>query len=519
MTLSTAVLDPSKMLELRFSASGRLLVSLALIFTGVVSGDDCPQNCTCDFTKDIHNCTDVNTMPQFLHPNKVRALSINSQNITEIKKTDFKGYFSMRHLNLSGGIAAIAEHAFDDMKAHVELINLNNNQLQVIPENLFTNMTRLKTLEINYNKLTRLNGSLFTNLPKLNIIKFELNGISEIGDNVFQNVPNLETVYFFKNKLTEIPFKALQNVPSLKHLFLGFNKITSVGDLDLQYKWLNLTDISLDTNQISDLTVFPKFAPNLGQLDLGFNQFSTISPLAWTNLDSLQELNLNGNKMKGLNAGVFSGLKNLDHIYLRNMPELESIGPRVFTDMKNLRFVDIAVNPKLKQIHEDAFQDTQITSLYLDHNGLTSLSQKLLPLMTLAHISLDNNTWNCDCNLGWILNPNIVYNSSDVKSKIQGLNCSSPAHLKGKSINSLKTSDLVCGPSKSEDYKSRVETGIIVAVVCFVVMSTFAIVMKCRKRIILRVRKYYMYRRFKAADGVFTVGEKDTEMDDENQLL
>ena len=509
------------MFELRIPGSVAHFIRLGMLIVIVVTGDDnaCPQNCSCNFAKESHSCTNVSTIPTFLHPNNVRELTIDSLNLTEIKKTDFQVFWKLKHLNISGGLAAIAEYAFDDMTDTVELINLSDNQLQAIPENLFNNLTRLKHLYFNHNKLTRLNGSVFRNLPKLNIVKFQWNDISEIGDNVFQNVPKLETVYFSENKLTKIPFKALQNVPSLKYLYLTLNQITSVGDRGLPYKWPNLTEITLDSNTISDLTVFPKYAPNLEILNLEFNQFSTISASTWTNLDSLKHLNFNGNKMKTLDAGVFSGLKNVDHLYLRNMPDLESIGPRVFTDMKNLKFIDLAVNLKLKQIHEDAFQDTEITNLYLDHNGLTTLAPKLLPLNSLAHLSLVNNSWNCDCHLRWIVDPNTEYNSSDVKSIVQGLNCSSPTELKGKTIGSLKSSDLICDTGMMENYTSRVTTGVIVAVVCFVVMTTFAIIMKCRKRIMLRVHKYYMYRQFRAGDRVFTVGEKDTDIDDADQLL
>ena len=506
-------------MEQRRSGCAALFIYTVIILVSMITCDECPQNCTCNFAREIHSCANVSAIPNFLHPNNVIELSIASPNLTVIKESDFKGFFKLKQLNISGGRAAIDEHAFDDIKDNVEMINLSDNQLQTIPENVFTNLTRLKYLEFNYNKLTRLNGSLFRNLPKLNIVKFEYNKISDIDDNVFQNVPKLETIYFFNNQLTKIPFKALQNVPSVKYLNMGFNKITSVGDRGIQYQWNDLTDIELDSNQISDMTVFPKYAPNLEFLNLGFNQFSTISASVWTNLDSLKHLNLNGNKMKKLDAGMFCGLENVDYLFLRNMPELETIGARVFSDLKNLSYVDLAYNSKLTQIHDDAFQDTEITSLYLDHSGLTTLSQKVLPFKSLAHLSLANNSWACDCHLRWILDPNTVFNSSYVKSRVQGLNCSSPTKVMGKLIGSLEISDLICVTGKSDDYKSRVETGIIVAVVCFVVMTTFMIIMKCRKRIMLRVHKYYMYRQFRAGDKVFTVGETDNDRDDDDQLL
>lgn len=498
------------------------IIFACFFFICVLAQDKCPKNCSCDSVRYVFNCSQVNTIPSFLHPNNIRVLSINSHNITEIKKSDFQGFYKLQHLNLSDGtIGNIAEHAFADLNATIELIKINNNNLDAIPENVFNNMPRLRTLEINSNRLKRLNGSLFTNLPKLNVIKFERNSIAEVDDKIFRNVPELEIIYYFQNQLTKIPFGALKNVPSLKYLYLGLNNIASVGDVSLDFQWQNLTQIALDSNRISDLTMFPNIAPNLEILDLGFNQFSTISPSAWTNLNSLNKLILNGNKLQSLNAGVFSGLKNLESIFLRNMPKLEYIGPRTFTDMKNLRYVELSTNPKLRSIHEDAFKETEITSLYLDHNNLTTLSEKLLPLETLAHISLTNNSWNCDCTLRWILDPTIVYSSTSVKSKVQSIKCSSPDHLNGTTLISLKTSDLVCRPTKSpENYKSRVQTGIIVAVVCFVVMTTFMIVMKCKKRIMLRVRKYYMYRRFKGNDNVFSIqNERGTAIDDVDELL
>ena len=499
------------------SLSSFLYLSCVLLCSRITSADTadtCPQNCTCNWRKGIVNCSSVNQIPTFRDRSLLHELILSPNNLTELKKDDFVNFTKLKTLDITrGSVQTIAENAFDGIQENIERIDLNYNQIRVIPSNVFKDMPKLKNIEINYNRLTDLNGSLFENLPTLNFIKFEFNAITQVGDEIFQNVSSLETVYFSGNNLTQIPYKSLQNVPALKHLYLNFNNITGLGDCSFQ--WPNLANISLDTNQLSNLTAFPNIAPNLFSLDIQFNNFSAISSSVWTNLTSLSSLTLNGNKMTSLTSGIFRGLPNVTHLFLRNMPVLETIGARVFSDLKSIRYVDASSCPKLKYIHEDAFKYTALTHLYLDHNNLTTLTKSELPLLTIQHLGLYNNSWTCDCKLRWILDPNIEFKSAAVKTEIKGLTCSSPIKLKGKHINSLSSSDLLCGSQKVPGIRSRFATGAVVAIVCLVVMTTFGLLFKFRKRIAISVRKYYQYRRFKN-DAIFTVGNEsvDTELDD-----
>lgn len=477
----------------------------------------CPDSCTCSWAEGVVSCSNVLQIPSFSNRTLITDLSLSPNKLSEIKKGDFSSFTNLRYLDLSNGsISTIAENAFDEIKENIRRININRNRLKVIQGNVFKDMPKLEDLELNGNILRFLNGSIFVNLPKLNTVKFEFNILVEVGDDVFKNVSSLETVYFLKNQLTEIPYKALQNVPSLQNLNLGFNKISNFGSSNFQ--WKRLTRIALDSNLITDLTKFPYIAPNLETLNIGFNKFASLKATAWTNLSFLKTLNLNGNKMTSLSEGEFTGLDNIQKLLLRNMPLLESIGQRAFADLKQLRYVELTRCSKLKYIHEDAFESANLTSLYLDYNNLTTLTQRTLPLLTLEHLSLENNSWNCDCKLKWMLNESLEYsfNSTAVKTEIQNLNCSTPFRLKGKQLKDIKASDLICDELvPSAGVRSRFVTGAIVAVVCLLVMTIFALLMKFRKQIMIRARKYYMYRRFKN-DAVFTVGNEtvETELED-----
>lgn len=476
----------------------------------------CPDSCTCSWAEGVVSCSNVLQIPSFSNRTLITDLSLSPNKLSEIKKGDFSSFTNLRYLDLSNGsISTIAENAFDEIKGNIRRININRNRLKVIQGNVFKDMPKLEDLELNGNILRFLNGSIFVNLPKLNTVKFEFNNLVGVDDGVFKNVSSLETIYFLKNQLTEIPYKALQNVPSLQNLNLGFNKISNFGSSNFQ--WKRLTLIALDSNNIRDLTIFPYIAPNLESLNIGFNNIASLKATAWRNLSALKKLNLNGNKMTSLSEGRFTGLDNVETLLLRNMPLLESIGQRAFADLKQLRYVELT-RSKLKYIHEDAFEGVNLTSLYLDYNNLTTLTQRTLPLLTLEYLSLENNSWNCDCKLKWMLNESLEYsfNSTGVKTEIQNLNCSTPFRLKGKQLKDIKASDLICGelvPSAS--VRSRFVTGVIVAVVCLLVMTIFALLMKFRKQIMIRARKYYMYRRFKN-DAVFTVGNEsvETELED-----
>ena len=508
-----------KMSNANICFSKNLMFFYLLMFTQIVAvstdaTDNCPQNCSCKWATGVIDCSYVDKIPMFIDRSLIHELKLSPHNITEIKKDHFQNFTDLRILDISRGcLQIVANNAFDDIKSTIERIDLNSNNISAIPADLFKDMPKLENVEINYNQLKNLTDSIFVNLPILNFVKLEVNAISKIGDELFKNVSSLESVYFTRNKLTQIPYRALQNVPALKHLYLSYNDITSIGDYSFQ--WPELVNISLDSNKITEFTTFPNITPSLYSLDVEFNKIVSLSSLAWTNLSSISSLNLNGNPITSFSTGIFRGLPGVTHLFMRNMPVVESIDARVFTDLKSVRYIDASVNPKLKYIHEEAFTDSALTNLYLDQNNLTTLSQSMLPLLTLDHLDLGNNSWECDCKLRWILDPDIDFKTLSVKMELRGLTCANPSQMKGKQVGSLKASEMVCVTFAQPDMRSRIATGAVVATVCLLGMSLFAILFKSRNKIAISARKYFQYRRFRN-DAIFTVANDtvETELSD-----
>jgi len=70
-------------------------------------------------------------------------------------------------------------------------LNLDNNRVIGLPDNCFTNMTRLQTLSARSNNITELQDGLFDSLHSLRELYFGSNSIASIGLNLFSNPNNL----------------------------------------------------------------------------------------------------------------------------------------------------------------------------------------------------------------------------------------------------------------------------------------------------------------------------------------
>ncbi|XP_069817898.1 BDNF/NT-3 growth factors receptor isoform X2 [Dendropsophus ebraccatus] len=106
--------------------------------------------------------------------------------------------------------------------------------------------------------------------------------------------------------------------------------------------------------------------------------------------------------------GAFPVLKNLSHaanitdIYIANQRSLASINEndvKIYTGLRNLTVVDSGV----KFVSRQAFhKNLKLTYIDLSRNKLTTLSRKLFRHLSLTHLILGNNSFQCSCDIMWI---------------------------------------------------------------------------------------------------------------------
>lgn len=475
----------------------------------------CLTGCECQEVGKLV-CTGLTGIAQIQNRSMIHSLSINSHNITELKSGDFANFTKLELLDLSDGmIVSIAPGTFDDVRDTIVRISLQKNRLNKLNKGVFNDLKHINEISLDSNHLGKLNEECFVNLPELETLLIRANHIDMIAEGAFKDLPKLENLNLYNNYLPEIPADALNSLLSLLDLTLSFNHIDKISE-SINLLLPNLENIHLDSNPFGTITTFPKVSNSLKTLNLQFSFMSNFGKDTWKNVQSIEMLYISGTMLKSAHEGMFEGLVNLERIFMRDMPVLESIGPNTFKGLTKLHSLDVASSPKLKHIAENALQSTNVTSFFAYDCKLPNVPERLLPWPQMKVVMVKENPIHCDCDVKWMLNETIFGNNSDVKSSFDLLKCASPSTLKDTKVTSTHPDRLIC---HHDDHTRRLATGIIVVIVCAIFMLTFAVIMKFRKRILSSCRRYYQYRRYQN-DMVFTV-EHDTsvaELEDGDQM-
>ncbi|KAM9610188.1 SLIT and NTRK-like protein 6 [Trichechus inunguis] len=178
----------------------------------------------------------------------------------------------------------------------------------------------------------------------------------------------------------------------------------------------------------------------LEMLHLGNNRIEVLEEGSFMNLTRLQKLYLNGNHLTKLSRGMFLGLHNLEYLYLE-YNAIKEILPGTFNPMLKLKVLYLN-NNLLQVLPPHIFSGIPLTRINLKTNQFSHLpvSNILDDLDLLTQIELEDNPWDCSCDLvglqQWIqkLSKNTV--TDDIV-------CASPGHLDKKELKALN-SELLC---------------------------------------------------------------------------
>lgn len=125
-------------------------------------------------------------------------------------------------ISKSLGLKSIDDNAFYSCKS-LKILDLSENDLTVLPSNMFIFNSALIQLDLSSNKLTQIDVHLFEN-TSLAILFLKDNGITEFN---------------------EMPF-----APSLLHIYLQMNRLMDINVQNLLHNYLNLELIFFSNNYI-----------------------------------------------------------------------------------------------------------------------------------------------------------------------------------------------------------------------------------------------------------------------------
>lgn len=206
-------------------------------------------------------------------------------------------------------------------------------------------------------------------------------------------------------------------------------------------KKLHLTGNYLQVIYKTDLTEYS----SLELLHLGNNRIAVIQEGVFENLTNLRRLYLNGNYIEVLSQSLFVGLQSLQYLYLEyNI--IKDILPETFNSLHNLQLLFLN-NNLLRSLPDNVFGGTMLTRLNLRNNHFSYLpvSGVLDQLSAFIQIDLQENPWDCTCNIVALKNWMELSSTSVVVNEIT---CDSPSKHAGRLLRSLHN-DAIC-PEPSE---------------------------------------------------------------------
>ncbi|XP_019371320.1 PREDICTED: leucine-rich repeats and immunoglobulin-like domains protein 3, partial [Gavialis gangeticus] len=356
---------------------------------------------------------------EYLKPfQALETLDLSNNNIAELKPALFPS-LQLKYLYInSNRITSMEPGTFDNLSGTLQVLKLNRNKISSIPHKMFK-LSHLQHLELNRNKIRHVDGLTFQGLTALKSLKLQRNGITRLMDGAFWGLTSMEILQLDHNNLTEITKGWLYGLLMLQQLHLSHNAISRISP-DAWEFCQKLSELDLTFNHLARLddSSFIGLSLLVG-LYIGNNKVNYIADCAFRGLSSLQTLDLKNNEIswtiEDMN-GAFSGLDKLKKLILQGN-RIRSITKKAFSGLDALEHLDLS-NNAIMSVQGNAFlQMKKLKELYLNTSSLL-----------------------CDCQLKWL--PQWV-SENNFQSFVNS-SCAHPQLLKGRSIFAVSPDGFVC---------------------------------------------------------------------------
>lgn len=342
-------------------------------------------------------------------PKTTILVYLSGNNISHVTPNDLRGLQKLAALYMdNSSILYVHPKAFVEVP-RLSFLHLNSNNIKRLDPGIFEGLSNLHCLYLQNNQIAFLPRGLFSDLLSVRYLTLQRNRLSVLGSGTFWGMISLQTLNLANNKISRISDSAFHHLENLVHLFLEGNNLALV-----------------PSNAIGKLK-------NLEKLSLSHNPIGSIQPFAFKGLNKLRYLSLKNVKLKCVAVNGFFGLNNLSQLIL-SYNDLENINSSTFTLLNNLMYLQLDRN-KIASIGDGAFEKLgqSLKVLSLAFNNITELHPEVLkPLVSLTHLQVHSNPWNCSCKMLALLN---WLASSSVSAKIH---CQNPQSMRGRPVHYMK---------------------------------------------------------------------------------
>ncbi|KAF2976864.1 hypothetical protein EK904_015023 [Melospiza melodia maxima] len=297
------------------------------------------------------------------------------------------------------------------------LVYLSGNNISHVTPNDLRGFLKLAALHMDNSSILYVHPKAFVELPKLCYLHLNSNHIKRLDPGIFEGLSNLHCLYLQNNQIAFLPRGLFSDLLSVRYLTLQRNRLSVLGSNNLPL---------VPSNAIGRLK-------NLERLSLSHNPIGSIQPFAFKGLNKLKYLSLKNVKLKCVAVNGFFGLNNLSQLIL-SYNDLETINSSTFTLLTNLMYLQLDRN-RIRSIGNGTFEKMgrSLKVLNLAFNNITELQPEVLkPLVSLTHLQVHSNPWNCSCKMLALLN---WLASSSVSAKIH---CQHPQSMRGRPLHYMK---------------------------------------------------------------------------------
>ncbi len=208
----------------------------------------------------------------------------------------------------------------------------------------------------------RLNKFIFKRMVNLRELVFSARTYSEPLEKpefdlgYAAGLENLSRLQLSLRGFSSIDREVLNAMPNLKYLFLSEVSSSTIEKGLFVQTLPRLAELHLINTQIPELkkNMFKPLS-SLEKLYLRLNEMTLIEPGAFTGLASLISLDLSDNRLMKLKADTFAGLDNLKELKIHRNTGFEGIHPGAFNGMPNVEVIDFMECKQIRGIAAGVF--------------------------------------------------------------------------------------------------------------------------------------------------------------------
>ena len=237
--------------------------------------------------------------------------------------------------------------------SHLETLTLSDNLLTRLPEDIFQSIQNLVTLKLDNNNLAELPNDIFRGLSSLKELAIDNNCLSHLPTGVFHGITTLLTLTLSNNNLTELPNGIFQGLSSLDVLTLNDNHFSEIPKEILK----GLTSIQTLTVSDNDILKVPyrvcKKIPNIKTLNLSSNNLQILGEQL-ADCEYLESIDLRQNKLTWISNYAFNKANRSLLVYVDRislccfLPAL-----RCVTQFSDLHNATLSEGDKPRQQYQD----------------------------------------------------------------------------------------------------------------------------------------------------------------------